>query len=237
MIDRLRQRNFELIFFLNLVTKTTLDKLLNESFIRDRYFISDIDCRTFHGWYGVILLISKHINVSQLNLIDFPQSNMGRRLILADIQFNPNEFVRIGTVHLESTDNKLQRSEQLNICQNAFQLRSPASYILMGDFNFSDDNQENFDQFQMLSQWIDVWKFLINPDQYRYTFDTEVNSMAKLSKGHSTQSRCDRIILQSRTIQPKQIEILGTQLIGHQANLEVFTSDHFGLTAVFQTKQ
>ena len=78
---------------------------------------------------------------------------------------------------------------------------------------------------------------LINPDQYRYTFDTEINSMAKLSKGHSTQSRCDRIILQSQTIQPKQIEILGTQLIGHQANLEVFTSDHFGLTAVFQTKQ
>jgi hypothetical protein len=40
---------------------------------------------------------------------------MGRRLILAEIKLDENEILRIGTVHLESLNNKQQRSCQLDI--------------------------------------------------------------------------------------------------------------------------
>ena len=78
----------------------------------------------------------------------FPQSAMGRRLLLAEIKLDKNEILRIGTVHLESLNNKQERLSQLNICQNVFS-RSPGTCILMGDFNFRAHGQENIDAFSI----------------------------------------------------------------------------------------
>lgn len=211
-----------------------MDQLLEQPFVRERYFVSDIDGRSFNTWYGVILLISNRLHVTGLTLVDFPLSSMGRRLILADLQIRPNQLVRIGTVHLESLNNKMQRSEQLSICHKAFLRRSPATYILMGDFNFSDRCQEDMDHFHMLPDWIDVWKSIAHPEQYRYTFDTEINLMCKASNRCSDQSRYDRILLSSKTAKPKYIDIVGKDIIGRRENLPLFVSDHFGLFALFQ---
>ncbi|CAF4995666.1 unnamed protein product, partial [Rotaria sp. Silwood1] len=137
------------------MTKNTLQQLASQSFVKERYYLSYIDGRTFNSWYGVVLLIDIRLHISNINLIDFPQSTMGRRLILAEIKLDQNEIVRIGTVHLESLDNKEQRSCQLDICQKEFN-HSSGSYILMGDFNFRGDDQENIDQFNRLQKWIDV---------------------------------------------------------------------------------
>ncbi|CAF0897228.1 unnamed protein product [Rotaria sordida] len=216
------------------MTPNILQQLLSEEFIKERYYLSDIDGRTFNNWYGVVLLIDIRLNIFNLNLINFPKSIMGRRLIFGEIKLDENEIIRIGTVHLESLDNKQERSSQLDICQKNFN-RSPASYILMGDFNFSDDGQENIDQFNLLPKWIDVWTYLMGSNNHGYTFDTEINSMIKLSSNRSRdQSRYDRIILLSQTIIPTQIEILGNQPIHNQGSIHLFTSDHFGLTGVFQ---
>ncbi len=97
------------------MTKTILQQLLAQPFVQQRYYISDPDGRTFNGWYGVILLIDIRLHISHLNLINFPQSTMGRRLILAEIKLDENEILRIGTVHLESLNNKQQRLCQLDI--------------------------------------------------------------------------------------------------------------------------
>jgi endonuclease/exonuclease/phosphatase family metal-dependent hydrolase len=218
------------------VTQDILDRLLVQPFIQERYYISDIDGRTFEGWYGVVLLIDIRLRVSQLNLIDFPQSHMGRRLVFAEIKLDENEVLRIGTVHLESLDNKPQRLCQLNICQNIFN-RSPGTCILMGDFNFPAHVQENIDQFNALTEWIDVWTQLMGTQNPGYTFDTEINPMTKLSNNTSDRSRYDRIILRSQTIRPTNIEILGSKSVGTQEHVDVFPSDHFGLTAVFEKKK
>lgn len=216
------------------MTKPILDSLLQQPFIQKYYFISDIDCRTFSSWYGVILLISNRLSTKQMTLVNFPHSTMGRRLIMVDIEIQPNEIVRIGTVHLESLNNHLQRSEQLATCQYAFQQHSPGTCILMGDFNFSDDHQEDIDQFSILSKWIDVWKSLVHANEYRYTFDTDTNLMIRRNNRYRDRSRYDRIILRSRSIQPKRIDIIGRHIIGYQENIPVFISDHFGLLAVFK---
>lgn len=218
------------------MTIPVLSELINQKFVQDNYFLSDIDGRTFRGWYGVILLISNKLCVDQLIRVDFPRSAMERCLILVDILLSPDQLLRIGTVHLESLASGPQRSEQLTICKTIFQRRSPATSILMGDFNFPDTTDENQYQFSLLENWIDVWNHLIDPNQYRLTFDTETNLMAKRSNHGDDQSRYDRIILQSSTVKPTQIEIIGKQLIGHWNDLPVFISDHFGLTARFQVK-
>ena len=216
------------------MTKATLDGLLQQPFIQKHYFISDVDCRTFNSWYGVILLISNRLCTKRMLLVDFPHSAMGRRLVMADIQIQTHQLVRIGTVHLESLNNQEQRSEQLQICQNALMKYSPDISILMGDFNFSDRNRENMDQFHILSKWMDVWASLVHPDEYRYTFDTETNLMIRRTHGHADRSRYDRIIFHSRTIQPKMIDIIGKHQIGILNHHPVFVSDHFGLIAIFR---
>ncbi|CAF2874892.1 unnamed protein product [Rotaria sp. Silwood2] len=175
------------------MTKNTLQQLSSQSFVQERYYLSDFDGPIFNTWYGVVLLIDIQLHVSDINLIDFPQSTMGRRLILAEIKLDQDEIVRIGTVHLESLNNKEQRSYQLDICQKKFN-HSPGSYILMGDFNFNGNGQENLDQFNRSPKWIDVWTYLMDSDNHGYTFDTETNLMTKLHCRTSDQSRYDRII-------------------------------------------
>ncbi|CAF2128805.1 unnamed protein product [Rotaria magnacalcarata] len=218
------------------MTKNILKQLLTQPFIQERYYISDVDGRTFNSSYGVILLIGKRLDISNLNLIDFPQSTMGRRLIFAEIKLDQSELLRIGTVHLESLDNKQQRLCQLDICQKVL-TRSSASCILMGDFNFSADDEENIDQFNRLPQWIDVWPALIGSHNRGFTFDTETNLMIKPHYAIPKQARYDRIILHSQTIIPTHIQILGDQPTTSQEQFQTFPSDHFGLTAVFQNKK
>ncbi|CAF3118352.1 unnamed protein product [Rotaria sp. Silwood2] len=218
------------------MTTNILQHLLAQKFVQQRYYLSDIDGRTFNGWYGVVLLIDIRLNISHLNLMNFPQSTMGRRLLFAEIKLDQNEILRIGTVHLESLDNKQQRLCQLDICRKVFN-HFPGTCILMGDFNFNAHGQENIDQFKALPEWIDVWTYLMGYDNHGYTFDTEKNSMTKFHNKISDQSRYDRIILQSQTIIPTQIEILGNKSIANDRHLHIFPSDHFGLTAIFEKKK
>ncbi|CAF3418826.1 unnamed protein product [Rotaria sp. Silwood2] len=182
------------------MTKNILQQLIAQPFVQERYYVSDIDGRTFNDWYGV------------------------------------NEILRIGTIHLESLDNKQQRLCQLDICQKALTYSS-GSYILMGDFNFSADDQENVDQFNRLPQWIDVWTSLMDSHNHGFTFDTETNLMIKSYCTKPERARYDRIILHSQTIIPVQINILGDQPVANEEQFQIFPSDHFGLTAVFQKKK
>jgi endonuclease/exonuclease/phosphatase family metal-dependent hydrolase len=222
--------------YLYLVTQGVLQQLLAQPFVQQRYYISDPDGRTFFGWYGVVLLIDRRIHVSHLSLINFRQSTMGRRLVLAELKLDQNEILRIGTVHLESLNSRAQRLDQLNICQSVF-TRSPGTYILMGDFNFSADGQENTEKFNALTGWIDVWAHTMGGDNHGYTFDTQTNAMTRASSGGPDRSRYDRVILRSQSIIPTQIEILGNKPVGHHEHLEIFPSDHFGLTAAFENKK
>ncbi|UJR13368.1 hypothetical protein I4U23_000385 [Adineta vaga] len=215
------------------MTQNVLRQLAAQPFVQERYYISDPDGRTFSGWYGVVLLIDIRLHVSHLNLINFPQSTMGRRLVLAEIKLNKKETLRIGTVHLESLNNKPQRLSQLNICNNIFN-RSPSTCILMGDFNFPADGYENTEQFNALPEWTDVWMKRMGSDDPGYTFDTKTNAMTKLNNQGSDRSRYDRIILRSQTTIPMEIEISGNKPIGQQESVDIFPSDHYGLTALFE---
>jgi hypothetical protein len=105
----------------------------------------------------------------------------------------------------------------------------------MGDFNFSDRSRENDEQFRLLDGWTDLWTSLKNDDgKYRFTFDTETNLMTKLSNGGPDRSRYDRIILKRRRIQPLQIDIVGRDPIATHEHLQIFVSDHYGLTGTFE---
>lgn len=215
------------------MTAPVLQHLLAQPFIQQRYYVSDVDGRTFNGWYGVVLLIDLHLFISSVNVISFPQSNMGRRLLVADIKLDEHELLRLGTVHLESLGNQQERQNQLQISQNVFNF-SPATCILMGDFNFNAHQQENIEQFKALPNWIDVWAKLIDSENPGFTYDTEENLMTKANSRATYRSRIDRIILRSQTMIPVEIQMLGTQPIGTQGQLNIYPSDHFGLTAVFQ---
>ena len=215
------------------MTVPVLRGLLEQPFVRQRYALSDVDGTTFNAFYGVVLLVDLRLHVTRFNLTDFPQSAMGRRLISADIQLDTEQHVRIGTVHLESLNNPVERMKQLKICQESLS-HPPMCSILMGDFNFSAQHQENADQFAKLPQWIDVWSQLRSPDDPGYTFDTDVNAMEERGRQYPDRSRYDRIIARGRTIIPRKIDVIGNEAIRDDGSTAVFPSDHFGLAARFQ---
>ena len=215
------------------MTVDVLRKLSEVDFIRDRYSLSDLTGQTFRSSYGVILLIANDLPVYRLSETDFPRSEMGRRLVLVDLRLRSSgDLLRIGTVHLESLNNPGERAEQLKICEREFS-RQAGHYILMGDFNFSDEYRENAEHFQRLRGWRDVWNLVKKENDFRYTFDSETNLMTKLSNGGRDRSRYDRIILKSDRVRAREMDILGRQPIAHVDDVQIFPSDHFGLTALF----
>ncbi len=64
-----------------------------------------------------------------------------------------------------------------------------------------------------------------------------IHLLQKLDNHVSDRWRYDRIILQSETIVPIQIEILGNTSIGNEEHSDIFPSDHFGLTGAFENKK
>ena len=63
------------------------------------------------------------------------------------------------------------------------------------------DQEENNVQMNILSKWIDVCKYFVDSNKYRFTFDTNLNWMTQPTNGYRDQSKYDRIIVNSQRIQ------------------------------------
>ena len=70
-----------------------------------------------------------------------------------------------------------------------------------------------------------------------YTVDSGTNAIRKANKDISVRKRIDGIILHNQTVIPTNIDILGIRSIGNVEHLAIFSSDHYGLTAVFHKKK
>lgn len=132
------------------VTPKFLTLLLQQSWIREKYFVSDGNgCATVMP-YGVVIL-SKLPFVS-LSIYTMP-SNMGRRFLLGSVQVH-NEIIYVGTVHLESMQNAPIRILQLECIHSI--IKDLKHVFVMGDFNFTSYNKEN--NYIALFGYVDAWK-------------------------------------------------------------------------------
>jgi hypothetical protein len=220
-------------FVINLIIKVKkgfINRILNEDWVKNEYFVSD----NLNGFrvlpYGTFIL--SKIPVNSFKYTQFP-SKMSRKLLTATIIIN-NESFQISTVHLESLSNSKLRNQQLKIASEV--LKDDTS-LLMGDFNFDSLKNhidilplENDCLKEYFPDFLDLWSHLRN--ERGYTFDNEVNHMIK----GKDRSRYDRIIMKSESWECEKIEIIGNDPIQIDDTVKIFPSDHFGLKVELKYK-
>ena len=208
------------------VTPPLLDQILQTTWIRAAYTISDISGGSVDP-YGVLML-------SRIPLInwrlDVLPSAMGRMLLSGELHAHGTRTY-IATVHLESTiDAAPIRAKQL---RRIFPLLEGTHHaLLMGDFNFcSTWPAENR---QLDPEYLDLWHEL-HPAQPGYTIDSSRNTMRFEQDHEQKQVRFDRIIMRSQ--RPgwiaTQMDVIGTEPIA-SGPPAIFVSDHFGLSCTLE---
>lgn len=215
------------------VTTGFLGWLLALPWVREQYYVNDIEGTSWGTWYGVLVL-TRFLPTKLGILADFP-TNQGRRFVYVDLLLNRETF-RIGTVHLES----FARSTNFRMAQldRIFPiLSSPVidHSALLGDMNLCstwEENERGFVRRSEDQQHQDVWSVL-RKDDIGFTENTDINTMRLTSpnQGHEKKVRFDRILLRSTAQKWRavSIQLLGTTPIAP----DVFPSDHFGLHSVF----
>lgn len=176
--------------------------------------------------YGVALFVKAPVTAFAYHPLP---SAMGRGLLTATLPGG----LTVGTVHLESRrPNHAARTAQLEAITA---LLSPAqAALLVGDFNFDDDDAHPSPQ----GPWTDLWA-TCRPDHPGYTADEVINPMRFAGRpprpGGPQRRRIDRLWLLDRTRQWRVADIdrMGVDPIAP----DTWMSDHFGLTVCLERGQ
>jgi len=138
-------------------------------------------------------------------------------------------------IHLNSdlsTDFLQKRKKQLDYIFN--HVHSTASVMIVGDFNFGDQENDNYD----FHSYHDLW-LTMHPKDPGFTFDPSINTMAKITSKSQKNRRLDRVLLKSPKIKCDAIKLIGTNPSQIQnpnnknETVTIFPSDHFGLEILF----
>jgi len=172
---------------------------------------------SFYSEKSSLAIFSKFDFISN-SYTPFP-SYMNRGMILSKLLINKQEICLVNT-HLESLlDDIESRKRQLTIIFK--KLSSCDISILAGDFNFSDNSEE---QSKIPSYFHDSW--LINKQDPGFTYNLENNALAHKNALYRENSRrLDRIFYTGNFFTINSITLLGTK--------SPTPSDHYGLIAKF----
>ena len=166
--------------------------------------------------YGTCILCSRDTTeVVEPYYYDYPESQMGRRLVGCEIQYKskngPPQNLHILTTHLESLkENAAYRNAQLGVITEA--TKTLDNVILAGDLNiYSVSERANSSLF--VSKFLDLWR---------------ETGMADMNDGECQPRRSARIYFRSKkTLLPQSLEI------PHVPGLEL---EHIALIGTFELK-
>lgn len=196
----------------------------------------------FMDGYGSFIFVAKHLALTGgFQLLTLP-TKQGRYWIGCEVRISRDCTLLIGTVHLESLNNRETRRKQLQVIRDSVMVRHRHS-ILCGDFNFDSDRNfnsndklplENDALAELYPNHVDVWSQL-RPGEPGKTFDTEANGM--LSGHPREQMRYDRIIMHSNKniLIARSIDLTCNDPIVEMP--PIWPSDHFGLLMTIEMKE
>jgi len=214
-------------------------KLLQQDWVRNRYYVCENKGESVDP-YGTLIL-SKFPPIKILNRV-FPGTP--KNMTLVDFLVN-EKILSLGNVHLKAgSEFKQNRITQVSYAVEWQKLSEASEAILIGDFNFREEQNEKIEIFE--SNYNDIWPTLHTKEEFSMTFSIDKNPFAKLiserlslirhSKPYS--SRYDRIYLRKGSkFNAKSISLLGMDSIGKDTiynEYDVFISDHFGISIHFQ---
>jgi len=198
-----------------------LQKLANEDWVKQNYYISEFDGTQVRSYDTVLLskFPAKQLNVYTIH------SYMSRRLYVWDTELN-NESATLSTVHLESlVKNTKIRKDQLT--QIFTILKSSPNTFFFGDFNFcaSVGEDQEFDP-----RFKDTWPAL-KGSEFQPTVGTNY------PRAEVKPARYDRIYQSTASWVPVDVQLVGTNKIRQTVMKSIYPSDHVGVLGVFEWKQ
>eukprot|EP01080_Neovahlkampfia_damariscottae_P007377 gene7377-11699_t len=219
------------IIALQEVTKTFLNELLKEEWIKKKYLISDIDGMTLEP-YGVLLLST--IPLDSLTFYKF--SEKSKPLISSFFKFNEKSF-GVCVVHLPSDKtNEAEKKREILLKQATGILNHIENALIIGDFNYSDQDESLYSSIYK-DIYSDLYR-LKNPKEQGYTYDPSVNSIAKMTSSKLISKRLDRILMKNvEKFEVGEVNLIGTESFYiEQKNCLIHPSDHFGLFTTLTEK-
>ena len=216
LIKLLKDKNVDLLC-LQEVSKDWLLFLLKNKYIRDNYYISDINTNRVFMHYGLDNIFLTKVKLDDITVYGLPSLQMDSFLTgkIGDYM--------IGTFQLHSgseyTDfRKVQLRTILKIFKNK-------KFILTGDFNFTDNEEE----ISIIKHLKDPWNTKKDPG---FTEDTYINSMRYTIKGKHKQVRFDKFMYND-----SKLIVINQQIIGKDEIKDgIWISDHFGLLTTIKLK-
>lgn len=227
VIQTVLERNPDVVFFQEVIPETLA---WLKAALDSKYLFGNGEEGA--GYFTAVLLKRSTVYRDSIQVIEFPDTVMGRDLTLVEADIADNKFLFINT-HLESTkDFASVRMEQL---KRAFGHMSKAdarrTVILAGDLNIRDKEVASVglpDKVQ------DVWVATGSRKEVEHTWDTLRNTNTEIPGKFKPRMRFDRVYLRPSdgdNVKPEHFGLVGIQkVVGHQ----VFPSDHWGIYCVFK---
>jgi len=216
----LKETNADFIFLQEVTTKF-VHKLCELDWVREQYFVPDVEGKTVSP-YGIFMLSKFPISSVHSHKL---HTRMRRRVLISDTLIN-GEPIRLSTVHLESLS--ISSSTRRDQLKSIFpMLDGTPNAIFAGDFNFCANSSEEKKQIEE-SKFADVWSTL-KPDELGQTIG--INYPAPLYP----PARFDRLLYYSKKWMPVDVKLLGTEPIGSFAfsGENIYPSDHYGIQSKF----
>eukprot|EP01118_Nematostelium_gracile_P015911 TRINITY_DN6472_c0_g1_i1.p1 TRINITY_DN6472_c0_g1~~TRINITY_DN6472_c0_g1_i1.p1 ORF type:complete len:713 (-),score=167.58 TRINITY_DN6472_c0_g1_i1:18-2156(-) len=225
ILNRILEQTGADLICLQEVERMFLDIILKEKWVQDNYYASDRDGTTLLP-YGQLLL--SKIPISRLSL----RRESGKIQLISEFKVNGKDVV-VPVVHLSSNRSQNANQKRENQLYSLFeQINSFENRIIVGDLNFGDGEEQESIQW---GDYQDAWLSLC-PGQAGYTFDPEVNTLAKLNSSTGLKRRFDRVIVGSPNIVPQSIQQIGTTSFEHDGQV-LFPSDHYGILCELNFQQ
>ncbi|MHA7630114.1 poly(A) polymerase [Corallococcus sp. M7] len=221
------------------VTPSFLKALLAESWVRERYWMSDGPGAQTVMPYGQVLL-------SRVPLASVWQRVFSRdkRIITAELHLSGGTLW-VATPHLTSDRDASGASaravqveallEWARVLGSTSDTEAP-DLVVAGDFNFGDGAPEA-ESFARAG-FVDAWSSL-RPSEAGETFNPRLNTLAAVTTVSGALRRLDRVLVMSPSdrLAPESVELFGeAPLAGPPGptGQALFASDHFGLRCVLR---
>ena len=164
-----------------------------------------------------------------VQFMDFPNSSMGRHLLVLNVTFAGLE-IQLMTSHLESTkDYSQERKMQLRAVFDTIRSSSKKTSIFGGDLNLRDREVANVG---LPEKTVDVWEACGKKEKERYTWDVSENDNLNWPYANKPKLRFDRVYLtpSDGRLKPASFTTVGKDRL---PGCRRFPSDHWGLLMKF----
>jgi endonuclease/exonuclease/phosphatase family metal-dependent hydrolase len=227
-----------------------LAELVASPWVKARYHLSENEGRPFAP--GGQLIMAKQ-PLKSVSVMVMP-GRQRRTLMIAELVVG-GRLMAVATTHMESfLEDGPTRATQLDGIFSF--LKNADDAVLLGDLNFGDGDLPETEHLD--PTYVDVWTSLL-PKDPGFTWNMDENPLARIGAfAGEPDRRLDRILLRTDAWQAKSIAIIGNRSVGRReltaerramiempgrpkppsakVEIDVFPSDHYGLSAVIEPR-